>query len=76
MRFTSFDLAQDYKETRPKVERKLAHLTRRLHGGRKARVRGITKVTADFLLLAAAHNLKRMATLGVDPFETLNVVPT
>jgi hypothetical protein len=29
-----------YRATRPKVERKLAHLVRRRHGGRRARVRG------------------------------------
>jgi IS5 family transposase len=57
------------------VERKLAHITRRLHGGRRARVRGITKVTADFLLLVAAQNLARIAKLGVSPPKILNVVP-
>ena len=30
----------DYRAVRPKVERKLAHLMRRKHGGRHARVRG------------------------------------
>jgi len=55
----------DYKATRPKVERKIGHLTRRRHGGRRARVRGRTKVNADFNLLAAAVNLARLATLGV-----------
>jgi DDE family transposase len=55
----------DYRATRPKVERKLAHLMRRRHGGRRARVRGQNKVAADFNLLAAAHNLARLATLGV-----------
>ena len=38
---------------------------RRRHGGRRARVRGHTKVDADFSLLAAAVNLARLATLGV-----------
>jgi DDE family transposase/transposase-like protein DUF772 len=57
--------ADDYRATRPKVERKLAHLMRRRHGGRRARVRGRNKVGADFSLLAAAHNLARLATLGV-----------
>ena len=75
VRFTNPDLQADYRKTRPKVERKLAHLTRRLHGGRKARVRGLAKVTADFLLLVAAHNLTRMANLGINPFESPNVVP-
>jgi hypothetical protein len=55
----------DYTATRPKVERKISHLMRRRHGGRRARVRGHTKVDADFNLLAAAVNLARLATLGV-----------
>jgi len=55
----------DYRATRPKVERKLAHLLRNRHGGRRARVRGQTKVDADFNLLAAATNLARLAILGV-----------
>jgi len=56
---------EDYRATRPKVERKLAHLMRRHHGGRRARVRGRNKVDADFNLLAAAHNLTRLAILAV-----------
>jgi len=55
----------DYRATRPKVERKLAHLMRRRHGGRRARVRGRVKVKADFSLLAAATNLARLAVLGL-----------
>jgi hypothetical protein len=55
----------DYKATRPKVERKISHLARRERGGRRARVRGKPKVTADFNLLAAAVNLARLATLGL-----------
>jgi len=55
----------DYRATRPKVERKLSHLMRRRHGGRRARVRGRPKVDADFNLLAAATNLARLATLGL-----------
>jgi len=51
----------DYRATRPKVERKIAHLLRRRHGGRRARVRGQPKVAADFALLAAAVNLARLA---------------
>jgi Transposase DDE domain/Transposase domain (DUF772) len=54
----------DYRATRPKVERKIAHLMRRRHGGRRARVRGRARVAADFNLLAAAVNLARLATLG------------
>ena len=55
----------DYQATRPKVERKLGHLMRRRHGGRRARVRGTPKVRADFSLLVAAANLARLATLGL-----------
>ena len=55
----------DYRGTRPKVERKLGHLMRRRHGGRRARVRGTARVAADFRLLAAAVNLARMAVLDL-----------
>ena len=55
----------DYTATRPKIERKIAHLMRRRHGGRRARVRGRAKVNADFTILAAAINLARLATLDV-----------
>ena len=57
--------AADYRATCPKVERKLGHLMRRRHGGRRARVRGRTKVDADFNLLAVATNLARLAVLGL-----------
>jgi hypothetical protein len=55
----------DYRATRPKVERKIGHLMRRKHGGRRARVRGTDKITADFQMLATAINLARLATLRV-----------
>jgi hypothetical protein len=55
----------DYRATRPKVERKLGHLMRHRHGGRRARMRGTAKIAADFNLLAAAHNLVRMARRGL-----------
>jgi hypothetical protein len=55
----------DYRATRPRVERRIAHLMRRRHGGRRARVRGRPKVGADFSLLAAASNLARLAVLGL-----------
>jgi hypothetical protein len=55
----------DYRAHRPTVERKLAHLLRRRHGGRRARVRGRLRVTQDWRLLAAAVNLARFAVLGV-----------
>jgi hypothetical protein len=59
------DRAADYRATRPKVERKLAHLVRRRHGGRRVRVRGLVRVAADFSLLAAAVNLARLGVLGL-----------
>ena len=55
----------DYRATRPKVERKIAHLMRRRHGGCRARVRGQPKVAADFALLAAAVNPARLGVLGI-----------
>nr|WP_221383414.1 transposase [Actinoplanes polyasparticus] len=60
----------DYRATRPKVERKLAHLIRRRHGGRRARMRGRERISADFTLLAAATNLARLATLGLTGHTT------
>jgi transposase len=54
---------QRYRAVRPKVERKIGHLMRRKHGGRRARVRGRTRVAHDFALLAAAVNLARIAVL-------------
>lgn len=56
------DWVADYRATRPKVERKLAHLVRR---GRRARRRGLDRVDADWTLLAGAVNLARLATLDV-----------
>jgi hypothetical protein len=55
----------DYRATRPKVERKIGHLMWRKHGGRRARMRGTTRVDADFRLLASAVNIARLAALGV-----------
>ncbi len=64
------DWIADYRATRPKVERKIAHLMRRRHGGRRARVCGRVKVAADFKLLAAAVNLARLGTLGARSTHT------
>jgi hypothetical protein len=55
----------DYQANRPKVERKLAHLVRRWHGGRRARMRGRQRIAQDWQLLADGHNVARMAVLGV-----------
>lgn len=57
----------EYKATRPKVERKIAHLVRRAHGGRKARTRGTAKVLSDLVTRAAVVNLARLTVLGVRP---------
>ena len=56
---------RQYRKVRPRVERKIAHLMRRRHGGRRARVRGRERVGHDFALLAASVNLARLAALGV-----------
>ncbi|HWC38434.1 MAG TPA: IS1182 family transposase [Acidimicrobiales bacterium] len=55
---------KSYRATRPKVERKLAHLMRRRHGGRRSRMRGRWRVAQDFAWLGAAVNLARLAVLG------------
>jgi hypothetical protein len=55
---------ENYRSTRPKVERKIAHLMQKRHGGRRARVRGKSRVRDDFSLLCAATNIKRLAKLG------------
>ncbi|CAN5129973.1 IS1182-like element ISGvi6 family transposase [soil metagenome] len=54
----------DYRSTRPKVERKIAHLVRVMWGGRKARTRGKARVATDIDTRAAAVNWARLATLG------------
>lgn len=60
----------DYKAHRPKVERKQAHMMRRRHGARRARMRGQDKIAADFSLLAAAINIARLAVLRLAPTAT------
>jgi hypothetical protein len=57
--------ADRYRADRPIVERKLAHFTRRVWGGRKARCRGLARVSTDVDTRAAAINLARIAVLGV-----------
>ena len=56
---------KQYRKVRPRVERKIGHLMRRKHGGRRARVRGCERVKHDFALLAASINLARLAALGI-----------
>jgi IS5 family transposase len=57
---------QRYKTDRPIVERKISHYTRRAWGGRRARTRGLARVTTDLLTRAAALNWARLAVLGLD----------
>jgi Transposase DDE domain len=56
---------KDYRKVRPRVERKIGHMMRRKHGGRRARTRGRDRVRQDFALLAASINLARLAALGI-----------
>jgi hypothetical protein len=54
-----------YRQTRPRVERKIAHFVRAAWGGRRARTRGTDRVTSDAVTRAAAVNWARLATLGI-----------
>jgi hypothetical protein len=54
-----------YRADRPIVERKIAHLMRRVWGGRRARTRGRRRVATDIDTRAGAVNLARLAKLGV-----------
>jgi len=49
----------------PRSRTQDGQLMRREHGGRRARVRGQTKIDADFKLLAGAVNLAGLAVLGL-----------
>jgi hypothetical protein len=55
-----------YRTGRPVVERKISHFTRRAWGGRKARTRGLARITTDLNTRAAALNWARLAVLGLD----------
>ena len=57
--------AEAYRGDRPIVERKIAHFVRRMWGGRKARCRGLTRISTDVDTRAGALNLARLAVLGV-----------
>jgi IS5 family transposase len=54
-----------YREDRPVVERKIAHLVRRFWGGRKARCRGTERIATDLDTRAGALNWARLAALGL-----------
>lgn len=57
--------SERYRSDRPVVERKIAHLMRRLWGGRKARCRGLRRVATDLDTRAGAINWARLAALGL-----------
>ena len=57
---------QRYRADRPVVERKISHFTRRAWGGRKARTRGLARITTDLHTRAGALNWARLAVLGLD----------
>ena len=59
------DWQQTYRSTRPTVERKIAHFTRRAWGGRRARCRGRARILTDVITRAGAINLARLAVLGL-----------
>ena len=56
---------QRYKADRPIVERKVSHFTRRAWGGRRARTRGLARITTDLVTRAGALNWARLAVLGL-----------
>jgi DDE family transposase len=57
---------QRYKADRPIVERKISHFTRRAWGGRRARTRGLARITTGLITRAGALNWARLAALGLD----------
>jgi len=61
---------QRYRADRPMVERKISHFTRRAWGGRKARTRGLARITTDLVTRAAAINWARLAVLGLDHHQS------
>jgi hypothetical protein len=66
---------QHYRSTRPIVERKIAHFTRRAWGGRRARTRGLARITTDLDTRAAALNWARLAILGLSYGNTHWTLP-
>jgi len=56
---------QTYRTTRPSVERKIAHFTRRAWGGRRARCRGQARILTDVITRAGAVNLANLAVRGL-----------
>jgi hypothetical protein len=66
---------QRYRADRPIVERKISHFTRRAWGGRKARTRGLARITTDLLARAGALNWARLAVLGLRYDQTGWAIP-
>lgn len=58
--------AERYRADRPIVERKIAHFVRRSWGGRRARTRGVKRISTDLDTRAGALNWARLAVLGLD----------
>jgi len=59
------DWQDRYRTSRPTVERKISHFTRRAWGGRKARTRGLARISTDLDTRAGAINWARLAALGL-----------
>jgi hypothetical protein len=59
------DWQETYRSTRPTVERKIAHFTRRAWGGRRARCRGRARILTDVLTRAGVINLASLAARGL-----------
>ena len=57
-------MARSLPGPRPKVERKISHLTRRPWGGRRARCRGLECNLTDLLTGAGVVNLANLARKG------------
>jgi hypothetical protein len=57
--------AERYRADRPVVERKISHFTHKSWGGRKARTRGIARISTDLYARASAINWARLAILGL-----------
>jgi transposase len=60
------DRYAEVRKEHPKVERKLGEMLN-CHGGRRARYRGVAKVTVQELLAATATNVKRIVRLVCAP---------
>jgi hypothetical protein len=56
---------QTYRDTRPSVERKIAHFTRRAWGARNARCRGQARILTDMISRAGVVNLANLALRGI-----------